>query len=98
MAPELVPSGTHNNPRRRFAFGVSGEIDEGLAQRLRELFVRKSNIEEKKMIGGLSFMASDHMCCGIVGDTLMVRVGPKNYEKCLLIESMRAKRILPVKL
>ena len=28
-------------------------------------------------------MVSYHMCCGIVGDTLMARVGPDNYEECL---------------
>jgi len=28
-------------------------------------------------------MVSNHMCCGIVGDSLMARVGPDNYDKCL---------------
>lgn len=28
-------------------------------------------------------MVSDHMCCGIVGDTLMARVGPERYQDCL---------------
>ncbi len=28
-------------------------------------------------------MVSNHMCCGIVKDTLMTRVGPDNYEECL---------------
>ena len=57
--------------------------DEGLAQRLREVFAERSDVEEKKMFGGLCFMASRHMCCGIMGDTLMARVGPDNYETCL---------------
>ena len=35
------------------------------------------------MFGGLCFMVSDHMCCGIVGELLMARVGPENYEACL---------------
>jgi len=62
--------------------------DEALAQRLRQQFrthtdVAEKNVTEKKMFGGLCFMLSNHMCCGIVGDTLMLRVGPDNYEQCL---------------
>lgn len=58
-------------------------FDEGLAQRIREVFENRTDIEEKKMFGGLCFMLSRHMCCGIVGDTLMARVGPENCEPCL---------------
>lgn len=57
--------------------------DESLANRIRAAFSGRSDVVEKKMFGGLCFMVSNHMCCGIVGDTLMVRVGPDNYEKCL---------------
>lgn len=57
--------------------------DEGLAQRLREHFIGRPEVQEKKMFGGLCFMVSSHMCCGIVGDTLMARVGPDNYDDCL---------------
>ncbi len=57
--------------------------DEGLAERLRDLFRDQNDIEEKKMFGGLCFMVSKHMCCGIVGEKLMARVGPDNYEKSL---------------
>jgi len=58
-------------------------FDEGLAQRIRELLQDRSDVEEKKMFGGLCFMISNHMCCGIVKETLMARVGPDNYLKCL---------------
>ncbi|MCG8427286.1 MAG: TfoX/Sxy family protein [Chromatiales bacterium] len=57
--------------------------DEGLAERLREQFQDRHDVEEKKMFGGLCFMVSQHMCCGIVGETLMARVGPDSYEACL---------------
>jgi TfoX/Sxy family transcriptional regulator of competence genes len=57
--------------------------DEGLAERIREHFRDRHDVEEKKMFGGLCFMVSSHMCCGIVKETLMARVGPDNYEKCL---------------
>ncbi len=57
--------------------------DEGLAERIREQFLERLDVEEKKMFGGLCFMVSRHMCCGIVGDTLMARVGPNDYEHSL---------------
>ena len=57
--------------------------DKGLAHRLEEYFEGRSEVESKKMFGGLCFMVNQHMCCGIVGDTLMARVGPEQYEECL---------------
>lgn len=57
--------------------------DEGLAERLHDYFEGRPDVEVKKMFGGLCFMVSNHMCCGILGDTLMARVGPDNYEDCL---------------
>ena len=57
--------------------------DEGLAFRLEEYFADRGDVEMKKMFGGLCFMVRKHMCCGIVGDTLMARVGPEQYEACL---------------
>lgn len=58
-------------------------FDERLAQRIREYLRERKDIEEKKMFGGLCFMVSGHMCCGIVDDKLMARVGPENYDTCL---------------
>ena len=57
--------------------------DEGLAQRLRELVEEESGIAEKKMFGGLCFLACGNMCFGVVGEELMVRVGPDAYQACL---------------
>lgn len=58
--------------------------DEGLVERLREAFGSRPDIVEKKMFGGLAFMLSGNMCCGVVGETLMARVGPTQYEAALL--------------
>jgi TfoX/Sxy family transcriptional regulator of competence genes len=58
-------------------------FDEGLAERLREVLRSESAISEKKMFGGLAFMCRDYMFVGIVGDTLMARVGPSSYEQAL---------------
>jgi len=57
--------------------------DEGLAERIREKLQDRTDVEEKRMFGGLCFMVSNHMCCGIVKETLMARVGSDSYEKCL---------------
>ncbi len=58
-------------------------FDEGLAQRLRELLEQRRGITEKKMFGGLCFMAHGHMFLGIVHSTLMARVGPEHYAEAL---------------
>ncbi len=60
--------------------------DEGLAERIRDYFQQRGDVEEKKMFGGLCFMVSNHMCCGIVKDSLMLRVGRDNYEACLAMK------------
>ncbi len=57
-------------------------FDEGLAQRVREV-AADAGITEKKMFGGLCFLVGGNMACGIVGDELMVRVGPDAYSECL---------------
>ena len=49
--------------------------DENLAKRLRAAF-GKTKVVEKQMFGGLCMMLRGHMACGIVGEKLMVRVGP----------------------
>ena len=57
--------------------------DEGVAERIRAVFDGRSDIVEKKMFGGIAFMHSGNMCCGIVRDTLMARVGADNYQSAL---------------
>ena len=58
-------------------------FDEGLAERLRDILQDQNEVEEKKMFGGLGFMVSRHMCCGIVGEKFIARVGGDNYENSL---------------
>ena len=57
--------------------------DEGVAQRVREAMRNQKNVVEKKMFGGLAFMVRGNMCCGVVRDELMVRVGADGYEAAL---------------
>lgn len=56
--------------------------DETLAERIREALAGE-RLDEIKMMGGLCFMVGGHMALGIVGDELMVRVGPEGYERAL---------------
>ena len=58
-------------------------FDEGVAQRLREIFAGRTDIVEKKMFGGVAFMHSGNMCCGVVDNVLMARVGPDAYKDAL---------------
>src|ERR671918_3163438 len=57
--------------------------DETLAERIREALADERGVHEIKMMGGLCFMVGGHMALGIVGEDLMVRVGPERYERAL---------------
>lgn len=57
--------------------------DEGIAERLREAYQFVPDVVEKKMFGGIAFMVNGHMSCGVVSATLMVRVGPDQYQESL---------------
>ena len=57
--------------------------DEGLAERLRNILDDQQNLTEKKMFGGLCLLLDGKMCCGIVKDELMVRVGAEQHADSL---------------
>lgn len=57
--------------------------DEALAERVRALIADRDDIGERRMFGGLSFMLGGNMCCGVLGDELMVRVEPDETETLL---------------
>ena len=63
--------------------------DEALATRVRGALARQEEVVERKMFGGLALMVNGHMCCGVVGDDLMVRVGPEAYDEALTQEHAR---------
>jgi len=56
---------------------------EALAARIRKALVRHQGVAEKKMFGGLTFLLCGHMCCGVVNDELVLRLGPEQGEKVL---------------
>ena len=63
--------------------------DDGLAQRIREALDEEPAVVEKKMFGGIVFMIRDHMSVGVVGEELMVRVGPDAYAGALALPHAR---------
>jgi hypothetical protein len=58
-------------------------FDEGLAERVRALVADDADTRERKMFGGLCFLCGGNMACGVVGDELMVRVGPDAWSAAL---------------
>ena len=57
--------------------------DEAVAERVRSALGKNPDVVEKRMFGGIAFMVRGNMCCGVIGDRLMLRVGPKGYETAL---------------
>lgn len=57
--------------------------DPEVAERVRQLLSSRDDVVEKRMVGGLSFLVSGNMCCGITGTALMVRVGAEGREQVL---------------
>jgi TfoX/Sxy family transcriptional regulator of competence genes len=56
---------------------------EYLADRIRARLAGLANIEEKKMMGGLTFMYNGKMCVGIIKNDLMCRIDPALHEMAI---------------
>lgn len=63
---------------------------EPLADRIRDSINGQCGWTEKKMFGGLCFLLNEHMTCGIVGDTLMLRMGEERASIALQKPHTRA--------
>ena len=57
--------------------------DETLAGRIRKALTPRPDVMERKMFGGLAFILRGNMCCGVVGDTLMLRLGNEGAASAL---------------
>jgi len=57
--------------------------DEHLAERIRMILGSVDAVTERKMFGGIAFMSGGNMACGVIGDELMVRVGPESHDDAL---------------
>ena len=56
--------------------------NEKLALRVREKFAALKHVDEKEMMGGLTFMYNGKMCVGIIKDELMCRIDPAIHDEC----------------
>ena len=56
---------------------------EALAERIRMILRSAKGVTERKMFGGIAFMLNGNMCCGVVHDELMLRLGPELASKAL---------------
>jgi hypothetical protein len=58
-------------------------FDEKLAARVRNLLADRPDLTERRMFGGLTFMLRGHLCCGVHGDELILRIGPDGADEAL---------------
>lgn len=64
--------------------------DEVLATRVRAALTDEGvRIAERTMFGGLVFMVDGHMCVGVLGDELIVRVGRDAYAATVALDHAR---------
>jgi hypothetical protein len=63
----------------------------GKQNRIRRAFGIRDDITERKMFGGLPFLCRGRMCCGIVGDDLMVRIPAE-----VIATVMRGRHVRPM--
>ena len=65
--------------------------NEKLAERIRERLSDNPNVDEKPMMGGLTFMVNDKMCVGIIKDEMMCRINPAMDE--IVLEKIGCRRM-----
>ena len=63
--------------------------DEALADRVRDALGDRPGVVERKMFGGLAFMARGNMAVGVLGEDLIVRLAPEEYDGVLGEDGVR---------
>jgi hypothetical protein len=63
--------------------------DEKLVERIRRLLNDQKAVDEIKMFGGICFTLRGNMCCGTLKEDIVLRVGPDQYKKALLLPGAR---------
>lgn len=53
---------------------------ENIAEKIREKLSKTENVEEKRMMGGITFMVNDKMCVGVLKNDMMCRIDPELHE------------------
>jgi len=70
-------------------FGPDMAFDPGLAQRVRDVLADRRGVDERRMFGGLAFLLDGNMAVGVLGSTLMVRVGAARHAEALATKHVR---------
>ena len=65
-------------------------FDETLAARVRVVMADRDEVSERRMFGGLTFLLGGHMCCGVHGDELILRLGRDRATEALAEPHVRA--------
>lgn len=65
-------------------------FDETLATRIRQSLARRKNIEDKRMFGGIGFLLNGNLLVGVSKDSLIVRIGPDEYQEAMLEPHVKA--------
>jgi hypothetical protein len=63
--------------------------DPELAERVRDAIALRENLTEREMFGGIVFMLGGNLACGVMGEELIVRLGPEGAERALADENTR---------
>jgi TfoX/Sxy family transcriptional regulator of competence genes len=75
----LADRGREFDGSTTFVHRFTMTFDETLAHRVRAHLAELPGFAERRMFGGLCFLIGGHMTAGIVGSSLMLRVGPDQY-------------------
>jgi TfoX/Sxy family transcriptional regulator of competence genes len=57
--------------------------DGRLADRVRKLVASQRGISEREQFGGVAFLINGNVACGIIGNDLLVRVGPEKHDAAM---------------
>jgi len=58
-------------------------LNEELVSLVRQTIGPRQDIAEKRMFGGVAFLLEGKMTCGVVGDDLMLRISPEDFDAAL---------------
>ena len=63
--------------------------DENLAQRVRARVESAKGVSEREQFGGIAFLIRGNVACGIIGNELLVRVGPDGHNEAMKIKDAK---------
>lgn len=64
-------------------------FDEQLAARMRKTLGKRAGLTEKKMFGGIAFLLSGNMCCGVHKSDMIARLDPDETDSALAEPNVR---------